>query len=347
LGHLDNEVNETGATRRVSVGGFRLPAPGSGEKLRPHRGEARLKPITTLDQLLAEALARGPRRLVVAAAESETALAAAVLARRRLLAVPILVGDPAALAARLRTLGEDPATWELVPASDDADAARRAVAMVRGGEASLLMKGRLATGELLRAVLDRAGGLRTGRLLSDVLVAEHPLARPPRLVGVTDGGINVSPTLAQKRAIIENAAALFRRLGHPRPRIACLCAFEQVTGSMPRTGEAAELSRLADAGELAGCEVSGPLALDNALSLEAATAKGITHPVAGRADVLLAPDIETGNALGKAFTWLARVRVAHVVVGASAPVLIPSRVEWAEDKLFSIALGILAAGDER
>jgi phosphate butyryltransferase len=309
-------------------------------------GEARLKPITTLDQLFAEACDRGPRRLVVAAAESDTALAAAVLARRRLLAVPILVGDPAGLAERLLKLGEDPATWELRPARDDADAARRAVAMVRGGEASILMKGRLATRELLHAVLDRTDGLRTGQLLSDVLVADHPLARPPRLVGVTDGGINVAPTLAQKRAIIENAVSLFHRLGIPCPRVACLCATETVSDAMPHTRDAAALAQLNADGELIGCEVSGPLALDNALSPEAAVAKGITHPVAGRADLLLAPGVETGNALGKAFTWLARARVAHVVVGALAPVLIPSRVEWAEDKLFSIALGVLAAGDE-
>jgi len=309
-------------------------------------GRGRLKPICTLDQLLAEACARGPRRLVVAAAESETALGAAVLARRQRLAEVILVGDLAGLTARLLALGEDPGVWELRAAVDDADAARRAVALVRGGEASILMKGRLSTGELLRAVLDRADGLRTGLLLSDVLVAAHPLAAPPRLIGVTDGGINVAPTLAQKRAIIENAAALFRRLGHPRPRVACLCATELVSAAMPHTGDAAALARLAERGELAGCEVSGPLALDNALSPEAARAKGITDPVAGRADLLLAPDIETGNALGKAFTWLARARVAHVVVGARAPVLIPSRVESAEDKLLSIALGALAAGEE-
>jgi phosphate butyryltransferase len=218
--------------------------------------------------------------------------------------------------------------------------------MVRGGEADLLMKGRLPTGDLLRAVLDRASGLRTGRLLSDVLVADHPLSRERRLLGVTDGGINVAPTLEQKRAIIENAAALFRRLGHARPRIACLCAAETVSAAMPHTQEAAALAELNASGQLTGCEVSPPLALDNALSPEAAALKGITHPVAGRADVLLAPTIETGNALGKAFTYLAHAHVAHVIVGARAPVLIPSRAERAEDKLLSIALGVLAAGAE-
>ncbi len=304
-----------------------------------------MKPITTLDRLLAEACARGPRRLVVAAAESETALAAVVLARRQGLAEVSLVGHRAALGDALVAMGEDPAHFDLRPAADDQDAARRAVAMIRGGEAAILMKGRLSTGDLLRAVLDRATGLRTGQLLSDVLVADHPLSREPRLLGVTDGGINVAPTLAQKRAIIENAVALFHRLGHARPRVACLCASETVTPAMPHTVEAAALAELAARGELAGCEVSPPLALDNALSPEAAELKGITHPVAGRADVLLAPTIEAGNALGKAFTYLAHAHVAHVIMGALAPVLIPSRAERAEDKLLSIALGVLAAGE--
>jgi phosphate butyryltransferase len=304
-----------------------------------------MKPITTLDRLLAEACARGPRRLVVAAAESETALAAVVLARRQGLAEVSLVGHRAALGDALAAMGEDPANFDLRPAADDQDAARRAVAMIRGGEAAILMKGRLSTGDLLRAVLDRTTGLRTGQLLSDVLVADHPLSRERRLLGVTDGGINVAPTLAQKRAIIENAVALFHRLGHARPRVACLCASETVTPAMPHTVEAAALAELAASGELAGCEVSPPLALDNALSPEAAELKGITHPVAGRADVLLAPTIEAGNALGKAFTYLAHAHVAHVIMGALAPVLIPSRAERAEDKLLSIALGVLAAGE--
>lgn len=303
-----------------------------------------MMPIPTLDRLLAEARNRGPVRLVVAAAESTTALLAACLARRQRLADVVLTGDPAQLRRRLQELQEDPALFELVAAADDADAARRAVGMVRAGEAAVLMKGRLQTADLLRAVLDRRTGLRQeGRLLSDVLVADHPLSQEPRLVGVTDGGVNVAPDLAQKKAIVENAVALFRRLGHDRPRVACLCAVEKVSPAMPHTVDAQALAELNARGELAGCLVSGPLALDNALSVEAAREKGIDHPVAGRADVLLAPTIEAGNTLGKAFTYLAHARVAHVLVGALAPVLIPSRVERAEDKLLSIALGVLAA----
>lgn len=305
-------------------------------------------PIPTLDRLISEARAVGPLRLAVAAAESETALAAAAAARRQRIADVALVGDPAAIAERLADLGEDPALFQVVSARDDADAARRAVAMVRAGEVSVLMKGRLQTADLLRAILDRDTGLRRpGRLLSDVMVADHPLAHAPRLLGVTDGGVNVAPTLEQKRAIVENAAELFRKLGFERPRVACLCAVETVTTAMPHTLDAQSLAQANADGALGGCVVSGPLALDNALSEEAARAKGIDHPVAGRADVLLAPTIEVGNALGKAFTYLAHRHVAHVIVGAQAPVLIPSRTERAEDKLLSIALGVLSAAGAR
>jgi phosphate butyryltransferase len=305
-----------------------------------------MMPIPTLERLVAAARAAGPLRVAVAAAENDTALAAAALAVRQRIAEFVLVGAPQAIRARLAAAGEDPADFRVEPAESDADAARRAVAMVRGGEASVLMKGRLPTGELLRAVLDRDEGLRAGRLLSDVLVADHPLSERPRLLGVTDGGVNVAPTLAQKKEIVANAVRLFQALGYARPKVACLCAVETVSEVMAATKDAQALAEANARGELPGCVVSGPLALDNALSPEAARAKGIDHPVAGHADVLLVPTIETGNALGKAFTYLARRHVGHVIVGALAPVLIPSRVERAEDKIYSIALGVLAAASE-
>lgn len=307
------------------------------------RESAPSMPIRSLAELLEEARAVGPLPVVVAGAENDTALAAVVHARRKRIAEVVLVGGERGIRARLATLGEEPDRYRIVDAPGDVEAIRRAVALVRAGEAAVLMKGRVKTGDLLRVVLDRAEGLRAGRLLSDVLVAEHPLSEEPRLVGVTDGGVNVTPTLAQKREILANAVALFQRLGVPRPRVACLCAVETVTPAMPHTMDAQALAEANAAGELPGCVVSGPLALDNALSEDAARAKGIDHPVAGRADVLLVPTIETGNALGKAFTYLAKMPVAHVIVGARAPVLIPSRVERSEDKLCSIALGVVCA----
>jgi len=304
-------------------------------------------PVASLEELVARARAAGPRRLAVAAAESGSALAAAAEARRRGIAEPVLLGEVAEIRRRLEVLGEDPAGFEILPAESDAAAARRAVAMVRAGEVAILMKGRLRTAELLHAVLDREDGLRTGALLSDVMVADHPIAGQARILGLTDGGVNVAPDLKQKKAILENAVELFHRLGYPAPKVACLCAIETVSPAMPHTEEARALSRMNAQGEIEGCLVSGPLALDNALSAEAARQKGIDDPVAGRADILLAPAIEVANALGKAFTYLGHCRVGHLVVGARAPVLIPSRVDEAADKLNSIALGVLASSGGR
>jgi len=293
-------------------------------------------------ELVERAIQVGPCRVVVPGGQAESALDAVVEARRRGLAEPLLLGDASAIRDGLVAAGEDPAGWAIEDVPDPGRAARRAVELVRAGEAEVVLKGALSTGELMRAVLDRESGLRQGRLVSDVLVTEHGASKP-RLLGVTDGGVNVAPTLAEKRAILENAVTVFHRLGVARPKVAALCALETVSPSMPHTAEAAALAALAARGELEGCEVFGPVALDGALSVQAARQKGIGHPAAGEADILLVPAIEVGNALGKAFTWLAARPVAHVVWGARAPVLIPSRAEGAMDKLCSMALGALVA----
>ena len=305
-----------------------------------------MEPIRTLDELVVRARALGPRVVAVPAAESETALAAVVEARRRGIARGLLLGDREGLVDRLWKLEEDPSHHEIVHEPDDRRAAAIAVGRVRAGEASLLLKGRLPTGDLLRAVLDRDHGLRTGRILSDVMVSEHPSSPPRRIVGITDGGVNVAPRLAEKQAILQNAVRVFHRLGFARPVVAVLCAVETPSSAMPHTQDARALAEMAARGEIEGCDVVGPLALDNALLPWAAKAKGIEHPLAGRADVLLVPTIEAGNILGKAFSWLAGKPVAHVIEGARAPVLIPSRVERADDKLLSIALGALSAEEE-
>jgi phosphate butyryltransferase len=300
-------------------------------------------PVHTLDELVLRARALGPRVVAVPAAESETALQAVVEARRRGIARGLLLGDREGLVDRLWKLEEDPSHHEIVHEPDDRKAASLAVERVRAGTASLLLKGRLPTSDLLRAVLDRERGLRTGRILSDVMVSEHPTAPPRRIVGITDGGVNVAPRLVEKVAILENAVRVFHRLGFASPVVAVLCAVENPSPAMPHTQDARALVEMAGRGEIAGCHVVGPLALDNALLPWAAKAKGIDHPLAGRADVLLVPTIEAGNILGKAFSWLAGKPVAHVIEGARVPVLIPSRVERADDKLLSIALGVLSA----
>ena len=303
-----------------------------------------MEPVRSLEELVDRARAGGPRVVAVPAAESDTALAAVVEGRRRGIARGLLLGDRDGLVDRLWKLEEDPAHHEIVHEPDDARAAALAVERVRAGAAAMILKGRLPTGDLLRAVLDRDRGLRTGRILSDVMVSEHPTPAPRRIVGITDGGVNVAPRLAEKQAILENAVRVFHRLGFERPTVAVLCAVEAPSPAMPHTQDARALVELAERGVIAGCSVVGPLALDNALLPWAAKAKGISHPLAGRADVLLVPTIEAGNILGKAFSWLAGKPVAHVIEGARAPVLIPSRVERADDKLLSIALGALSAG---
>jgi phosphate butyryltransferase len=281
--------------------------------------------------------------VAVVCAESETALRAVAAAARSGIAEPILIGA----ASRIRGVMERSAIHGLEGArvvhTDTPPAAAAAgVALAREGEASVLLKGSLRTDELLRAVLDREEGLRTGRLLSDVLLYEDSVSGERRLVGVTDGGINPSPDLEALKQIVENAVAVFRALGFKRPRVALLSATEAVSPAVPSTGAARAVAEWA-AGALRHADVDGPLALDNALLPAAAAAKGIGGPVAGRADVLVTPSIEAGNVLGKAAKYLGGSATAHVVVGARVPILIPSRVESAEDKLYSIALGLLVA----
>ena len=192
--------------------------------------------------------------------------------------------------------------------------------------------------------LDKRAGLRGDRLLSDVLFYEDVLSGARRLVGITDGGLAVAPTLDQKRQIVLNAIEVMRWLGFLRPRIAVMSASEAVSTAMPSTVDAQALTAMGRDGVFGEAEVFGPLAFDNALLRSAAEAKGIFHPVAGRADCMVVPSVEAGNLLGKAVRYLGKSSCAHVVVGAKVPVLIPSRVESAEDKVNAIALGVLSGG---
>jgi phosphate butyryltransferase len=302
-----------------------------------------MKPVQSVVEIVERARAISGRCIVVPSAETESALGAAVEARKSGLASSILIGDCEVIKKKLAAMEEDARHYQLVQETSDPEAARKAVAMVRAGEAHVILKGKLKTGDLLRAVLNKEEGLRTGNLLSDVLVSENPMSSVPKILGLTDGGMNVSPDLAAKKAIIQNAVRLFQRIGFEKPNVAILCALEEPSDGMPHTLEARMLQEMCERGEITGCTVCGPLALDNAIWPEAARLKGISHSVAGNADILIMPTIETGNALGKAFTYFAKKPVGHVIEGAKAPILIPSRAESAQDKLISIALGILCS----
>lgn len=298
--------------------------------------------LSSFAELRARAQALGPKRVAVVDADDDVALAAVADAARLRIALPVLAGDEAKIRARAERLGLTrdlaEATWLATE-----QPAVAAAGLASAGEVQVLLKGHLRTDELLRAVLDKAAGLRTGRLLSDVLLYEDTLSGARRLVGVTDGGLNVAPDLAQKKQIVANAIEVMRAIGHARPKIALLSATEAVSESVPSTVDAKALSEMGAAGEFGEADVFGPLALDNALLVSAAEAKGIRHPVAGRADCMVMPNIESGNALGKSVKYLGGSQCAHVVVGAKLPILIPSRVESADDKLNAIALGVLFA----
>jgi phosphate butyryltransferase len=285
----------------------------------------------------------GPKRVAVVMADDDVALSAVIKAVVLKIATPILIGEVELIRAKLFHLEEGALLRHAIyiSAANAEAAAATAVSLCRNGEADILLKGHLRTDQLLRAVLDKQHGLRTGQLLSDVLLYEDTLSGARRLVGVTDGGINVQPTLAQKKQIIANAVLVMHALGIIRPRMAVMSATDVVTDAVPSTVEAKGLTEMASRGEFGECEVFGPLALDNALLESAAQAKGITSPVAGHADVMVAPNIEAGNILGKAVKYFAGSPCAHVIAGAKVPVLIPSRVESADDKLNSVALGVI------
>jgi phosphate butyryltransferase len=299
--------------------------------------------VRGFEELRRRAGAGGPAPVALVGSDSGSGLRALAGAVEDGLASAVLVGDERAVRSAIDAAGLTALeSARFVPADGPEEAAAAAVALARAGGAAVLLKGSLRTDQMMRAVLDREHGLRTGALLSDVLLYEDTLSGATRLVGITDGGINPVPDQAALQQIVANAVAVFLALGFDRPRVALLSATEVVSESVPSTVVARAVAGWATAA-LPHADVAGPLALDNALLAEAAAAKGITGPVAGRADILVTPSIDAGNILGKGVKYLGGSITAHVVVGASVPVLIPSRVESALDKLHSIALGILAA----
>jgi phosphate butyryltransferase len=298
--------------------------------------------IKTFAELRRRAQPLGPRRVAIVAADDEVALTAADGALHLGIAIPVLIGNEQKIRAKAEALGLSGllAGAEFVSADDPAAIA---IQLAHDGRVDLLLKGHLRTDELLHAALDKKAGLRTGRLLSDVLVYEDKLAGETRLVGISDGGLNVLPNLEQKKQIVQNAIAVMRSLGLARPKIAIMSATEAVSESVPSSLDAKWLTEMSEAGEFGEADVFGPLALDCALLESAARAKGIAHPVAGHADCMVVPNIEAGNLLGKSVKYLGGSQCAHVVAGARLPILIPSRVESVDDKVNSIALGVIFA----
>lgn len=282
-----------------------------------------------------------PIRTAVVHPVDSASLLGAVEAAREGLIVPVLVGPEAKIRAAAAQAAVDLAGYEIVAVEHSAAAAEAGVAMARAGEVEAVMKGALHTDELMHAVVDRARGLRTARRISHVYAIDAP--DYPRALLVTDAAINIYPTLADKRDIIQNAIDLAHALGIGEPRVAILSAVETVTESIRSTLDAAALCKMAERGQIKGGILDGPLAFDNAVSEEAAKTKGIVSPVAGRADIFVVPDLEAGNMLAKQLEYLAHARVAGIVLGARVPIILTSRADKTLARLGSCAIALLLA----
>jgi phosphotransacetylase len=297
------------------------------------------------ERLLERCRGLAPVPTAVAWPCEETALAGAIDAAREGLITPILVGPAATIAEIAKTKGIKLGDAEVVDVGESHAAAAKAVALVREGKAELLMKGSLHSDEILGAVVSREGGMRTGRRLSHVFLMDVPTYHKALIV--TDGAINIAPTLEDKVDICQNAIDLARSFGVERPKVAILAAVEVVNSRMPATLDAAALCKMAERGQIKGGVLDGPLAFDNAISREAAKIKGITSEVAGDPDILLAPDLEAGNMVAKQLSFLANADSAGLVLGAKVPVILTSRADSLRSRIASCAVAVMAAHARR
>ena len=299
----------------------------------------------TFDGVLAAIKPSPTRRVAVAVAAADAVLDAVARAEREGVADAVLVGDAGKIRELAASTGADISTCEIIDEPDMEGAARRAMQLVSSGDCHIAMKGKIHTDDFLRAVLDREVGLRSKRMLSHVFLLE--VERPVRrLIFVTDGAMNIAPDFEQKAQIATNAIALAMLFGVEQPKVAALAGVELVNPKMQATQDAAVLALMSYRGQFEAGIVEGPLALDLAVSEEAAKTKGVKNAVAGKADILLVPNLECGNILVKAFAHLAGGRVAGLVVGARAPVVLTSRADSAESKFLSIACAVYAANME-
>ena len=297
------------------------------------------------EQLLARCKSLEPVPTAVAHPCEASALSGAVEAGNLGLIVPILIGPRARIASTAKSAGVDLSPVQIVDAPHSNAAAAKAVELVREAQAELLMKGSLHTDELMAAVVARDGGLRTGRRISHVFVMDVPTYH--KVLIITDGAINIAPTLEDKVDICQNAIDLAVSLGLEKPKVAILAAVETVTSKMPATIDAAALCKMAERGQITGALLDGPLAFDNAISKQAAGTKGIHSDVAGDPDILLAPDLEAGNILAKQLSFLANADSAGLVLGARVPIILTSRADSVRSRIASCAVAMLAAHARR
>lgn len=293
------------------------------------------------DDLLSRLKEVKTKKVAVAVAQDEPVLEAIKAAKEQGIADAILVGDKEKIKDIAKKIDMDLSQFDIVHEADVKKAALLAIKLVSSGTADMVMKGLVDTATFLRSVLNKEVGLRTGNVMSHVAVFE--IEGIDRLILLTDAAFNTYPDLKGKVQILNNSVVVAKACGIEVPKVAPVCAVEVVNPDMPATVDASLLSKMNDRGQIKGCVVDGPLALDNALSEEAAKHKGITGPVAGKADIILLPDIETANVMYKTLTYTAKCKNGGLLVGTSAPVILTSRADSFETKVNSIALAALVA----
>ncbi|HAR85598.1 MAG TPA: phosphate butyryltransferase [Clostridium sp.] len=298
--------------------------------------------IKTFDEVISKVKSQSMKKVAVAVAQDEPVLEAIRDAKKNGIADAILVGDKEEIVKISETIGMNIDEYEIIDEKDVNKASIETVKLVSSGRADMMMKGLVDTATFLRAVLNKEVGLRTGKQMSHIAIFEVP--GYDRLLFVTDAAFNMYPELKEKIDIIKNAVQVAHALENNKPKVAPICAVEVVNPSMPATLDAANLSKMNERGQIKGCIIDGPLALDNALSKEAAAHKKISGPVAGEADILLMANIEAGNAVYKCLTYTTESKNGGLLMGAAAPVIVTSRADSPETKMNSIALASLVAG---
>ena len=302
--------------------------------------------MKNFEQLLNLIKDKPVRTVAVAAADDESVIEAVRMAQQNDIAKAILVGRKEGILAKAAKFNLTLSEQDVIDEADDIKAAAEAVKLVSAGKADILMKGYIHTDDFLRAVLNRETGLRTGVVMSHVFIIEVP--EFDRLLFITDGAMNIAPDLQQKAEIILNAVHLANLFGVMRPKVAVLAAVELVNPNMPVTLDAAVLAKMSEREQFRPeVIIDGPFALDNAISEIAAKHKKIDGPVAGAADILMVPDIEAGNMLAKSLVYFGHYRLAGILMGASAPVVLTSRADSAESKMLSMAAAVMKVTAQR
>ena len=295
----------------------------------------------TINELIQKAKEIETKTLVVACAADEHVLEAVEMAREENIINGILVGKKIEIEAILSKIGAKKEHYEIIDIDDKTEACLHSVKLVSSNESFYLMKGLVDTSIILKAALNKEFGLRTANRISHVSVMEVPTHH--KLIFMSDGAMNIAPNLDEKRQIIENSVKIAHAIGLQKPNVGVLGAIEKVNPNMEATVHAAELVQMNKDGKITGCIVGGPFALDNAINKEAAIHKGVTDPIAGEVDILIMPQIESGNVFYKTMMFLASAKSASVIAGAKKPIVLTSRADSKESKFYSIALGALVA----